>query len=49
VVKSLGVLSDSERAKALILRQLERHGGNISLLKHVSSIALGLRQQELDD
>lgn len=49
VVKSLGLLSDGERAQKLILRQLERHGANISLLKHVSSIALGLRQQELDD
>jgi hypothetical protein len=49
VVKSLGALSESERARALILRQLERHGTNISLLKHVSGIALGLRQQELDD
>ncbi|MFZ5891871.1 MAG: dTMP kinase [Myxococcota bacterium] len=51
VVKSLGLLSDGERGRALVLRQLEHHGANISLLKHVSAIALGLQRgaQELDD
>ena len=41
VVKTLGPLADSERGRSLLMRQLERHGGDISLLKHAASIALG--------
>jgi dTMP kinase len=41
VVKTLGPLADTERGRALLRRQLDRHGGNVSLLKHAASIALG--------
>lgn len=50
VVKSLGVLAESDRGRALIARQLATYPRNISLLKHVSAIALGLpRGPEFDD
>ncbi len=39
VVKSLGALAGTARGSALVSRQLERHPGNISLLKHAASIA----------
>jgi dTMP kinase len=42
VVKVLGALADSARGQALIARQLGLYPDNLSLLKHVSSIALGL-------
>jgi hypothetical protein len=41
VVKSLGALAASPRGVALLGRQLERHPGNLSLLKHASAVALG--------
>jgi dTMP kinase len=45
VVKTLGPLADVARGQELILRQLDRYPENVSLLKHVSSIALGLHRQ----
>jgi dTMP kinase len=42
VVKSLGTHSEGPRGNALVLRQLSHHPTNISLLKHVSAIELGL-------
>jgi hypothetical protein len=41
VVKSLGPLARTPRGQALVERQLARHPGNISLLKHATAIALG--------
>jgi dTMP kinase len=41
VVKSLGPLAAAARGRALVERQLHRHGGNISLLKHAAAIAVG--------
>jgi hypothetical protein len=50
VVKSLGAQAGSERGKALVARQLATHASNVSLLKHVSAIALGIpRGPEFDD
>lgn len=46
VVKTLGVLSDSERARALVERQLLAHPNNVSLLKHASAIALGVHRSD---
>ena len=49
VVKSLGALADGARGKALLLRQLDAHGHNVSLLKHAAAVALGLhRARTLD-
>jgi dTMP kinase len=45
VVKSLGPLADSPRGRALLLRQLEAHPDNISLLKHASAVALGVHRE----
>jgi dTMP kinase len=42
VLKSLGPLCNAERGQQLIARQLQKHPGNVSLLKHASAIALGL-------
>jgi len=42
VAKTLAGLADTPRGRALIERQLRLYPDNISLLKHVSSIALGL-------
>ncbi|MDB4987038.1 MAG: thymidylate kinase, partial [Myxococcaceae bacterium] len=44
VVKTLGVLSDSERSRMLVERQLAVHPNNVSLLKHASAIALGVHR-----
>src|SRR5690606_3677966 len=44
VVKTLGPLADGPRGRALVERQLASHGTNISLLKHVSAIVLGLHR-----
>jgi dTMP kinase len=41
VVKSLGPLASTPRGQALVERQLRRHAGNISLLKHAAAIAVG--------
>jgi hypothetical protein len=50
VVKSLGPLADGPKGQALLLRQLERHPGNLSLLQHAAAIALGAhRLAPLDD
>lgn len=49
IVKTLCPLADTERGRTLLTRQLTLHGGNVSLLKHAASIALGnqvLTQQE---
>jgi dTMP kinase len=46
VVKSLGPLADTPQGRALVQRQLTRHGDNLSLLKHVSAIALGCHVNE---
>jgi dTMP kinase len=45
VVKTLGSLADTARGRELIQRQLRAYPDNVSLLKHVSSIALGLHRQ----
>jgi dTMP kinase len=47
VVKTLAGLADEPRGQQLIERQLRTYPGNISLLKHVSSIALGLHRLAL--
>ena len=44
VVKSLGALADGERGRRLLLRQLDAHGSNVSLLKHATAVALGLHR-----
>ncbi len=44
VVKTLGPLADTERGRKLLNRQIELHGGNVSLLKHAASIALGTQR-----
>jgi dTMP kinase len=44
VVKSLGPLADGERGRRLLLRQLDAHGNNVSLLKHAAAVALGLHR-----
>lgn len=47
VVKALGPLADAPRGKAIVERALSRHPRNISLLKHVSGIALGNHRDAL--
>jgi dTMP kinase len=47
VVKTLGPLADTERGGALVARQLEKHGDNVSLLKHAAAIALGAHRLAL--
>ena len=42
VLKSLGPLSTTPEGERLTARQLARHPGNLSLLKHASAMALGL-------
>jgi hypothetical protein len=49
VVKSLGPLADGSKGQALLLRQLERHPGNLSLLQHAAAIALGAHRLTLLD
>jgi dTMP kinase len=44
VVKSLGALADQPRGQELLGRQLAQYPDNVSLLKHASSIALGLHR-----
>jgi dTMP kinase len=44
VVKTLARLADEAPGRELVARQLERYPGNVSLLKHVSCIALGLHR-----
>jgi dTMP kinase len=44
VVKTLGPLADGERGRALIRRQLAKYAGNVSLLKHVAAMFLGLHR-----
>jgi dTMP kinase len=44
VVKSLGALADHARGATLVARQLDKHGHNVSLLKHVAAIALGVHR-----
>jgi dTMP kinase len=41
VVKSLGPLAATARGQALVQRQLGRHAGSVSLLKHAAAIAVG--------
>ncbi|MDF3065803.1 MAG: tmk [Polyangiaceae bacterium] len=48
VVKTLGKLADNPRGRALVERQLRRYPDNVSLLKHVSSISLGLHRLDLN-
>jgi dTMP kinase len=48
VVKTLAILADAPRGEELVIRQLRRYPDNVSLLKHVSSIALGLHRQALE-
>jgi hypothetical protein len=45
VVKTLANLADDGRGQELVRRQLRRYPENVSLLKHVSSIALGLHRR----
>ncbi len=47
VVKTLAGLADGERGRGLVERQLRIYPDNVSLLKHVSNIALGLHRQPL--
>jgi dTMP kinase len=47
VVKALGPLADAPRGQSLVERALSRHPRNISLLKHVSGIALGNHRDAL--
>ena len=47
VVKTLAGLADGDRGQGLVERQLRSYPENVSLLKHVSSIALGLHRQPL--
>jgi len=42
VVKTLAQLADAPRGQLLVERQLRAYAENVSLLKHVSTIALGL-------
>jgi dTMP kinase len=44
VVKTLGALADSNRGRALIEHQLRNHANNVSLLKHVAAVALGVHR-----
>lgn len=44
VVKTLGPLADAERGRAVIERQLAAYPEDISLLRHVARIALGLHR-----
>jgi len=44
VVKTLGPLADGPRGRTLLERQLSTHGTNVSLLKHVSGIVLGVHR-----
>jgi len=44
VVKTLGPLADVERGRAVIERQLAAYPEDVSLLKHVARIALGLHR-----
>lgn len=44
VAKTLGPLADSPRGEALLGRQLRAYPDNVSLLKHASSVALGLHR-----
>jgi hypothetical protein len=46
VVKSLGVLADQARGQKLLLQLLAGYPDNVSLLKHASSIALGLHRSQ---
>lgn len=48
VVKTLGKLADGPRGLALVQRQLQKYPDNVSLLKHVSSIALGLHRLDVN-
>jgi len=45
VVKTLAGLADDSRGQELVERQLRTYPNNVSLLKHVASIALGLHRQ----
>jgi dTMP kinase len=45
VVKTLAGLADGNRGQGLIERLLRSYPENVSLLKHVSSIALGLHRE----
>lgn len=45
VVKTLAGLADGERGRGLVERQLRTYPENVSLLKHVANIALGLHRQ----
>lgn len=44
VVKSLAKLADAPRGRALVERQLQAFPENLSLLKHIARIALGLHR-----
>lgn len=44
VVKTLAGLADAPRGQELVARQLQKYPENVSLLKHVASIALGLHR-----
>lgn len=44
VAKTLGALADGPRGKALVERQLEKYPGNVSLLKHVAAMYLGIHR-----
>jgi dTMP kinase len=45
VVKTLALLADGQRGQELVERQLRAYPENVSLLKHVANIALGLHRQ----
>lgn len=44
VVKTLAALADAPRGRELVEQQLRKYPDNVSLLKHVSSVALGLHR-----
>ena len=44
VIKTLADLADQPRGQALLERQLQKYPDNVSLLKHVACVALGLHQ-----
>jgi dTMP kinase len=44
VVKTLGPLADGERGRKLVERQLQKYPANVSLLKHVAGMFLGLHR-----
>lgn len=49
VIKSLGLLADEARGKALLSRQLQRYPENISVLQHAAAIFLGAHRDDREE